>query len=124
MGATRWRYVLIALVTVVVLGGGLSRTIRILVEQPAYTLVRYFEEVRGYRRGRGYWQTQGGGRRRIPPEDYIFGKFSPENRDDDASLSPIGGRVMESALCHALKLHIGGPAETKQPFCKACLSSG
>ena len=45
MMKSRWRYVLMALLAVVVIGGGLSGTIMSLVEQPAYTEVRSFGDV-------------------------------------------------------------------------------
>jgi effector-binding domain-containing protein len=42
---SKWRYVLIAILAVVLLGAGLSGTIMSLVEQPAYTVARSFEDV-------------------------------------------------------------------------------
>jgi hypothetical protein len=45
MMKSTWRYVVMALVAVGVLGGGLSGTIMSLVEQPSYTVVRSFGDV-------------------------------------------------------------------------------
>jgi effector-binding domain-containing protein len=42
---SKWRYGLIAMLAVVVLGGGLAGTIMSLVEQPAYTVVQSFGDV-------------------------------------------------------------------------------
>lgn len=42
---SNWRYVLVALLAAIVLGGALSGTIMSLVEQPSYTVVKSLEDV-------------------------------------------------------------------------------
>jgi effector-binding domain-containing protein len=88
MMKSKWRYGLIAMLAVVVLGGGLAGTIMSLVEQPAYTVVQSFGdvEVRDYP-AMIVAEVEVAGERKSAINagfrliaDYIFGNNSPATK--------------------------------------------
>lgn len=85
---SNWRYVLVALLAAIVLGGALSGTIMSLVEQPSYTVVKSLDdvEIRDYP-PMVVAEVEVAGERRAAINagfrllaDYIFGNNSPAQK--------------------------------------------